>query len=153
MSEIEVLAGFASDVPTASQFSFSFSIGDPPVRVSMGAFGSPPFNSNEYIAVAAKRSSFAMSPYIALAYRRVGLRAAAQMVNLTVPIALLAVGVMGCGTWALAPTQPKSIGFAALGLVAVLVGASQLRGVARAKRLLDGWEGSPKDLQTKSISQ
>jgi hypothetical protein len=153
MSEIEVLAGFASDVPTVSQFSFSFSIGDPPVRVSMGAFGSPPFNSNEYIAVAAKRSSLAMSPYIALAYRRVGLRAAAQMVNLTVPIALLAVGVMGCGTWALAPTQPKSIGFAALGLVAVLVGASGLRGVARAKRLLDGWEGSSKDLQTKSISQ
>ena len=119
----------------------------------MGAFGSPPFNSNEYIAVAAKRSSLAMSPYIALAYRRVGLRAAAQMVSLTVPTALLAVGAMGCGTWALAPTQPKSIGFAALGLVAVLVGASRLLGVARAKRLLDGWEGSPKDLQTKSISQ
>lgn len=153
MSEIEVLAGFASDVPTASQFSFSFSVGYPPVRVSMGAFGSPPFNSNEHIAVAAKRSSFAMSPYVALAYRRVGLRAAAQIVNLTVPIALLAVGVMGCGTWALAPTQPNSIGFAALGLVAVLVGSSRLRGVARAKRLLDGWEGSPKDLQTKSISQ
>jgi hypothetical protein len=79
-------------------------------------------------------------------------RAAAHMASLALPIGWVTLGVIGLGTWALVPTDPKSMGFAAVGLVAVLIGASRLRGVAEAKRLLDGWEGSPGDFQAKPDS-
>jgi hypothetical protein len=140
LEDITIIYGIARDVPSVSRYSFSFSIGQPPVSVSMNVFGNPPFNSNEYIAVAVQRGIVGTG-FVALAYQRVGQRAPPHMASPVPGVIAIAVAVAGVSTWARASGPANQLIW--ISLTAVFVGvasASRLRGMWKAKYLLSNWD-------------
>jgi hypothetical protein len=148
MGKLRVISGIAQNVPAyAGRSGFSFDLGHPPISVMMGALGSPPFSSGDYIAIAAKDSGFAGGVVSALAYRRVGQRGAAHITNpiyyvVGAGFGLLGLVLVGMLLFVRDPTGPDPSAIWAVS--ALLVGTGiyctyQLRTMRMARRLLDDW--------------
>jgi hypothetical protein len=139
--QVEIVAGFVSDVPPQARYSFTFSIGIPPKTVSMNSLGEPPFESNEYIAVAIRQSRLSTWQYTALAYRRLGLAAPAHIVSPLFPGSSILIGLMGLVN--LARFRSLDAQFVMLSVVAIgvgVVGALTLRSTLLARRTLAAWQ-------------
>ena len=88
MEEIHILVGFVRNMRSVRRQGVAFQIGSSPEWMYMGGtMFAPPFNENEYVAVAVRRSIFASGQYAVLAFRDAGLRAPPQVASLAVPIA------------------------------------------------------------------
>jgi hypothetical protein len=130
-----IISGITADVPNRSGLgiSFSFTIGQPPIRVSMATSFSPPIGSNEYVALAVRRSYWPGGGYAVLAYRRLGYKLAAKSASAFSNIAVIIVAAVWlhdpsayCGKYCYM-TRWFSIGVAVLGGVAILDWIRKLR--------------------------
>jgi hypothetical protein len=149
LSKLEVIGGVAQNVPAmAGRYGFSFDLGEPPVSVSMSAFGGPtPFDSGEYIAIAAIVPGVGGGTLSALAYRRVGQRASARTANPLYFLTGAGLGLLGLAIVVLLVFFPDSSDgdLSAPWTMAVLLAcvgtycAYRLRLMFAARRLLDDW--------------
>jgi len=138
---IEIFAGFVSDIPARARYSFTFRIGDPPVTVSMNTLGEPPFDSNEYIAVAVQRSRLSSWQYTALAYRRLGLAAPAHLVSPMFAGAAILIGLMGLvNLWRFPSLDAEFAVVSLIGMGIGIAGVLRLRSTLIAKRVLAAWK-------------
>ena len=94
MTNGKILSGFTSDVPKNSRLGFFFGLGTPATTIYLSSLGAPPFDSNEYIAVVA-RKGLLIPGNVALAYRLLGLKGPAESAGLASAILFLVVGCMG----------------------------------------------------------
>jgi hypothetical protein len=87
----KILSGFTSGVPKSSRLGFFFGLGAPAETIYLSSLGAPPFDSNEYIAVAMRRGLL-VPVNVALAYRLVGLKGSAESAGLTSAALFIALG-------------------------------------------------------------
>jgi hypothetical protein len=112
----------------------------------MSALTVPPFESNEYIAVVVRRAMVPGSHYIALAYRRLGLRAPAHAASLVLPSWGILLGFMGALNFILFPApSPVLVAASLLASLFGIAGIVRLIGSLKARRLLAAW-GPPDSL-------
>jgi hypothetical protein len=154
LSKIEIISGFVWNVAVRQRATrigalgpaFSFDLGEPPVSVSMDGFAAP-FDSGEYIAIAALVSDVGGDTLSALAYRRVGLRAPARVALSFLDVLGAGGGLAGLTLIALLVFVPDASAedtsqIWAMSVLLVSLGAYcvyRLRLRFVAKRLLDAW--------------
>jgi len=141
MSGIRIIAGLVSNMRPLSRASLSFQIGDPPEWLSiMGTTMAPPFNPNEYVALAVRGSTV-------LAYRDAGLGGPPRTVNPAPPMLALVLGLIPMAV-IFDPPASDSPAWALLcfGVMAVTWAIYRLVGIAAAKRALATWQPSESDL-------
>lgn len=149
MSQIKIVSGFVTDVPKTTLSpgnygSFTFRIGVAGTLVRMTVLPVPPFESNDYVALAVSPAFLNGSSYVGLAYRNIGHRAPAHPASLlpaSVGILLGFMGLMGIVSLALpsAPEAPlTALSLACLG--AGVAGFVRFRNIKIARRLLAEWK-------------
>jgi hypothetical protein len=137
-----ILCGFTSNVPKASRSGFFFGIGTPPVTIYLSSLGSPPFDSDDYIAVAIRRGLL-IPGNVALAYRLVGQKCAAEAAGLASAVTFILLGVMGAINLLRFPHANASFELMSyFGIVLGALNTYRVREILRAKRLLNEWEPS-----------
>jgi len=139
VGDIEFLTGFTSDVPSFCRWSFTFGIGSPPLAVSMTALGVPPFENNEYVALAVRRAYLFGSGYVALAYRRLGQGAGPHAASSVPSVVAAIIGLMGLVNFALLPLSEGLVAASLVGIVVGIGGCVRLRDLTAAKRRLSAW--------------
>jgi hypothetical protein len=156
MEEIRILVGFVRNMRSVQRQGFAFQIGTSPewIYYTGGTKFAPPFNENEYLAVAVRRSVFAGGQFAALAYRDAGLGAPPRVASLVVPIA---ISIFGLVLMYVLLANPKAgmppvvlLFFCTMMVVSALMVVGGMRRVLAgrdAKRLLEQWQPSVEDLQ------
>lgn len=155
MEEIHILAGFVRNMRSVRRQGLAFQIGTSSEWIYIGGtMFAPPFNENDYVAVAVGRSIFAGGQYAVLAFRDAGLRAPPQVASLAVPIAISIFGLLL--TYVLlanpkADMPPIVLLFfctmMVVGALMVVGGVRRMLAGRNAKRLLEQWQPSVEDLQ------
>jgi hypothetical protein len=141
--DVKILSGFTSNVPVTSRGGFFFGIGTPAVSVYLSSAGSPPFGSNEYVAVAVRRGLL-LPRNVALAYRLVGLNGPAEPAGLGFTLLSGIFGLMGVTNLIVFPhSTTKSLALSLLLIAIGLLSARRLYEIWSAKRLLSKWEPTP----------
>jgi hypothetical protein len=142
MADLRILSGFTSNVPSSTRGGFWFGLGSSGARVYLSSIGTPPFGSDEYIAVAVRRGIL-MPGDVTLAYRLLGLKCPAETAGLGTAVVFIIIGLMGTINLVTLPHLGRSLlVMSLLGIALAGLGAYRLREIFHAKRLLANWEPS-----------
>jgi hypothetical protein len=153
MADIEIVSGFVSEIMNTGA-GFSFSIGTPPISLTLGAIptktaGLPeaftlrPLDNSDWVAVAVRRSAFQGSGYALLSYRRLGQCGPARPANFTLAAWVLVLSVFAIAVSFSADDFTSGLGYAACFALLAIPCVLRLLSVRKATRLLRDWEPPP----------